>query len=250
MEAEKVAFKRHYDLEASSYDLHRYACPCRRMISELQQEFVVHMLRDAERVLDAGCGTGRFTLPLARRGMQVVALDASREMLGVARRKATEAGVAHRIEFVLGDVENLDYGDGTFDGATSIAVLRHFPSPARGIAELARVVRPGGALVLDYLNWYVFRFYEPLRGLFVHQANVPNQHFFRNYYSTFGEIRGLMVANGVQVVQRRGISKLPSHFLLCQLRLRFLAGLLRSLERAINFGAVIMVGGSKLSDSG
>jgi len=249
MDPEKVAFKRHYDLEASGYDLHRYACPCKRMISELQQEFVVRMLRDAERVLDAGCGTGRFTLPLARQGMQVVALDASQEMLDVARRKAAEAGVAHRIEFVLGDVENLDYGDGTFDGATSIAVLRHFPSPARSIGELARVVRPGGTLVLDYLNWYVFRFYEPLRSLFVHSPNVPNPHFFRNHYSTFGEIRDLMTANGVQVVQRRGVSKLPSHFFLCQLRLRFLAGLLRFLERTINFGAVVMVVGRKLSDS-
>jgi ubiquinone/menaquinone biosynthesis C-methylase UbiE len=171
-------------------------------------------------------------------------------MLDVARGKATEAGVAHRIEFVLGDVENLDYGDGTFDGATSIAVLRHLPSPARGVAELARVVRPGGALVLDYLNWYVFRFYEPMRGLLVHNPNVPNPYFFRNYYSTFGEIRDLMAASGVRVVQRRGISKLPSHFLLCRLHLRFLLGLLRSLERAINFGAVVMVGGSKLSDGG
>ncbi len=250
METEKAAFKRHYDLEAPGYDLHRYACPCKRMISGLQQEFVVRMLGDAERVLDAGCGTGRFTLPLARQGIQVVALDASREMLDVARRKATEAGVAQQVEFVLGDVENLDYGDGTFDGAVSMAVLRHFPSPARGIAELARVTRPGGVLVLDYLNRSVFRFYEPLRGLLVRNPNVPNSHFFRNYYSTFDEVRDLMAASGIQVVQRQGISKLPSHFLLCRLHLRFLASLLRLLERTINFGAVVMVGGRKLSDSG
>lgn len=248
MESGRAAFKQHYDIEATCYDSHRYACLCKRMISELQQEFVAHALRGAERVLDAGCGTGRFTLPLAQQGMHVVALDASQHMLDVACRKAQEAGVAHRIEFVVGDVENLEYEDGTFDGALSIAVLRHFASPAQGIAELARVVRPGGRLVVDYLNRHVFRFYEPLRGLFVQDPNVPGQHFFRNYYSTCGEIRTLMARNGVQLVQRQGLSKFPSHFLLCQLRLRCLAGLLRSLERNINFGAVVMVGGTKLSD--
>lgn len=249
MEFKKVAFKRHYDSEAACYDLHRYACLCKRMISELQQEFVVHLLRDAGRVLDAGCGTGRFTIPLARQGKQVVALDASQEMLDMAGRKAEEAGVAHRIEFVLGDVEHLNYQDGAFDGATSIAVLRHFPTPAPGVTELARVVRPGGTLVLDYLNRRVFRFYEPLRGLFVGNPNVPDQYFFRNYYSTFGEIRDLMASNGVQIVQYQGLSKLPSHLLLCQIHLGFLVDWLRWLERSINFGAVVMVGGRKLRGS-
>ncbi len=249
IESEKIAFRQHYDIEAACYDLHRYTCLCKRMISGLQQEFVNHVLRDAGWVLEAGCGTGRFTIPLAQQGKRIVALDASREMLAQARRKAEAAGMTHRIEFVLGDVENLGYGDSTFDGALSIAVLRHFPSPARGIAELTRVVRPGGALVLDYLNWNVFRFYEPLRGLFVQNLNVSNQHFFRNYYSTFGEIHDQLAQNRVHIVQRKGLSKLPSHFLLCQLRLRFLAGLLRSLERGINFGAVVIVGGEKLSDN-
>jgi ubiquinone/menaquinone biosynthesis C-methylase UbiE len=249
IESEKVAFERHYDIEATSYDQHRYACLCKRMISELQQEFVIRMLHDAERVLDAGCGTGRFTIPLARQGIQVVALDASKEMLTVARRKAEQAKVIHRIEFVLGDVENLDFANGGFDGAISIAVLRHFPSPAQGIAELTRVVRPGGTLIVDYLNWHMFRFYEPLRGLFIQDPNVPDQHFFRNYYSTFSEIRDLMARNGAQVVQRKGVSKLPSHLLLCQLHLGFLAGLLHSLEHNINFGAVVMVAGRKQSGS-
>jgi ubiquinone/menaquinone biosynthesis C-methylase UbiE len=247
MESEKAAFKQHYDCEASHYDSRRYTCRCKQMISKLQQEFVIDALRDAERVLDAGCGTGRFTIPLARQDKRVTALDASQEMLNVVRRKAEEVGVAHRIEFVLGDVENLDYGTGSFDGALSIAVLRHFPSPARGIAELARVVRPDGTLVVDYLNRHIFRFYEPLRGLFVKDPNVSGQHFFRNYYSTLGEIRDFMAANGVKVNYYKKVSKFPSHLLLCQLRLGFLAGLLRSLERAINFGAVVMVSGRKRS---
>lgn len=215
------------------------------MIGELQQAFVVHALRGAERVLDAGCGTGRFTITLARQGAHMVALDASQEMLLEVRRKAEEAGVAHRIEFVCGDVENLDYEAGTFDGVLSIAVLRHFPSPAKGIAELARVLRPEGTLVVDYLNWYVFRFYEPLRGLVVENPNVPNQHFFRNYYSTFDEIRKILLTNDVHVIQRKGLIKFPSHLLLCQLRLRFLATLLRFLEQSINLGAVVMVSGTK-----
>lgn len=247
---EKVAFKQHYDTEASRYDRHRYACPCKQMISQLQQEFVLDMFRDAERIFEAGCGTGRFTVPLARQGKRIVALDASPYMLRETYRKAEAAGVAHNIEFVLGDMENLGYKAGAFDGALSIAVLRHFLSPARGIAQIAHVVRPGGTVVIDYLNQHIFRFYEPLRGLFVANPNVPDQYFFRNYYSTFDEIHDYMADNGVNIIQHQGFSKLPSHFLWCQLRLSFLSGLLRLLERKLNFGAVMMIGGKKETGNG
>ncbi|MBU0492667.1 MAG: class I SAM-dependent methyltransferase [Chloroflexi bacterium] len=246
MSDEKAAFKQHYDAEASRYDAHRYACRCKRLISELQQAFVLDVLGDVGHVLDAGCGTGRFSIPLAERGVQVVAVDASPAMLAVARRKAGEAGVASHITFVQGDVEHLSFAPGSFDGAVSIAVLRHFPSPAVGIGELARVLRPGGAMALDYLNGHVFRFYEPLRGLFVRNPNVPNEHFFTNYYSTLPEVRGFLTANGVQLVRRHGLSKFPAHMLLCRLRLGTLAGPLQALERRVNLGAVVMVGGRKL----
>jgi ubiquinone/menaquinone biosynthesis C-methylase UbiE len=99
------------------------------------------------RVLDAGAGTGRFTLPLQRTGINVVAADLSLEMLreGARRAAMTDAPFAA----VSGDIERLPFGDGAFDSLVSMTVLRHFPSWREILAEYVRVVRDGGRLVFD-----------------------------------------------------------------------------------------------------
>jgi len=90
------------------------------------------------RVLDVAAGTGLITRMLEARGHEVVALDLSSEMLAVARRCGATA--------VLAAAEALPFPDATFDGLTFGYLLRYVSEPVETMRELARVVRPGGAI--------------------------------------------------------------------------------------------------------
>ena len=99
-------------------------------------------------ILDAGCGRGRNALFLARQGAAVTALDHLPEMLALCRRAAGSEGLA--LPCVTGKVESLPLASGTFDAALCTSILESIPAPAAAAAgaELHRVVRPGGHLLL------------------------------------------------------------------------------------------------------
>ncbi len=98
------------------------------------------------RWLDAACGTGLVTRALAPRVDEVVGIDMTPAMLEVATREASAAGIAN-VRFELGDVTALELPTDSFDGAITRFSLHHVPVPRRFLAELARVVRPGGWVI-------------------------------------------------------------------------------------------------------
>ena len=100
------------------------------------------VVRPGDRVLDVCCGTGDLALAAARAGGRVVGLDFSTPMLERARRKSSE------IEWVEGDALALPFADGSFDAVTIGFGLRNLPNVERGLAELRRVLRPGGRLAI------------------------------------------------------------------------------------------------------
>jgi demethylmenaquinone methyltransferase/2-methoxy-6-polyprenyl-1,4-benzoquinol methylase len=100
-------------------------------------------VRPGDRVLDACCGTGDLAVAARAAGAaEVVGLDFSEPMLERARRKAPE------LEWVRGDLLALPFGDGSFDAATVGFGVRNVEDLERGLAELARVLRPGGRLAI------------------------------------------------------------------------------------------------------
>jgi len=101
-----------------------------------------------QRVLDVATGTGLVTEELVHRySRQVVGLDQSAAMLSRAREKlARDPGLAGQVELVEGEAERLPFADGEFDHLTFTYLLRYVDDPAATLAELARVVRPGGRL--------------------------------------------------------------------------------------------------------
>jgi demethylmenaquinone methyltransferase / 2-methoxy-6-polyprenyl-1,4-benzoquinol methylase len=103
------------------------------------------------RVLDVATGTGDLAIELARRvspGGEVVGSDFAEGMLARARTKAAAAGASVQPTFEWGDALQLPYADGSFDAATVGFGARNFDDLARGLSELARVVAPGGRVVV------------------------------------------------------------------------------------------------------
>jgi demethylmenaquinone methyltransferase/2-methoxy-6-polyprenyl-1,4-benzoquinol methylase len=102
------------------------------------------VVEPGDRVLDACCGTGDLALAAARAGGRVTGLDFSERMLERARRKSAD------VEWVRGDLLELPFEDGSFDGVTVGFGVRNVSDLSRALSELRRVLRPGGkAAILE-----------------------------------------------------------------------------------------------------
>lgn len=100
-----------------------------------------------ERVLDVACGPGFFTAALAAVAREVVGLDATEALLDIARAGAAERQLAN-MSFRQGEAERMPLENDAFDLTTCRAAFHHFPEPARVLAEMKRVVRPGGRILI------------------------------------------------------------------------------------------------------
>lgn len=134
-------------------------------------------LRPAERVLDLGCGGGRHAFACLRRGAVVVALDADAvEVKGVigmmaAMVESGEVGDGGAGAAVRGDALRLPFPDGAFDRVICAEVLEHLPDDSAAMAELARVLKPGGMLAIsvprfgpELVNWALSQRYHAVAG--------------------------------------------------------------------------------------
>jgi ubiquinone/menaquinone biosynthesis C-methylase UbiE len=131
-----------YAAWSATYDL-----PGNPLISV--EEPVVQAMIDSiapGRALDAACGTGRHTKYLAEKGFDTTGIDCSPEMLELARVKVPEA------RFELGDLTAIPFASGSFDFALCALALDHTDDLRTPVAELARVVRPGGCVIISTLH--------------------------------------------------------------------------------------------------
>lgn len=104
-------------------------------------------IRGCKRILDAGCGNGRYTRFLIRQADSdafITGFDLSRHMLRRARRRLKNGRVSH----VAADLTRLPYPDAFFDAVVCGWVLEHLPDPRPGLGQLARVLQPGGKMLL------------------------------------------------------------------------------------------------------
>jgi len=133
---------------AEGFDALRFGGPIGRLVAQSQERVILSFLPEIAglRILDVGTGTGRAAIALARRGARVTGVDASAEMLAVAKRRATESGA--EVVFETGDAHRLPFADRAFDAVTCLRVLMHTPGWRQALGELCRVA--GGRVIFDY----------------------------------------------------------------------------------------------------
>jgi SAM-dependent methyltransferase len=131
-----------------------------------------------ERVLDLGCGFGRHAFEAARRGAGVVAVDAQAAEVDAVRSMAQAMAAAGELpsglpglSAVQANALALPFGDGSFDRVIASEVLEHIDDDVSAMAELARVLRPGGTIAVtvprcgpEVLNWLLSREYHDVEG--------------------------------------------------------------------------------------
>jgi SAM-dependent methyltransferase len=150
----KSAVRRYFDHEVAGYlDAYRDGQPgdSRRDVLQQRRDLALAMTpATAQRVLDIGAGPGVFTQRLLDRGSRCWVVDLSYEMVATASREVGDA--TGRVCFLVGDLDGLPFADGCLDAVICVGVLQYLPSLDFAFTELARVVAPGGQLVISFPN--------------------------------------------------------------------------------------------------
>ncbi|NQV81027.1 MAG: methyltransferase domain-containing protein [Alphaproteobacteria bacterium] len=139
---------------------------------------------DRGRALDAACGTGRIAEILLRNGHEVVGIDQSAMMLNHARARLP------RVQFETGSLHGLPVDDGAFDLAVCGLALTHVDDLSRGVAELARAVKPGGRIIITEVH--PFNVMLGAQASFSMNGNAMgvihnNEHTTGDYVRAFGQ---------------------------------------------------------------
>ncbi|MBK1730090.1 class I SAM-dependent methyltransferase [Halorhodospira halophila] len=170
--------------------------------------------------LDLGCGAGTYTRYLHEGGRKAVGLDYSQPSLHKARQRTSVD-----IPWVAGDAQRLPFGDDRFDGVLCLGVLQALPEARPALAEMARVVRPGGEIWVDALNARCLP--NALGEWRRKRAGRPAHLRYDDYTTVTGELEAL----GLEVRQVAWLLLLPGR--LGRLQLWAEGGLVRSAMRIL-----------------
>lgn len=181
------------------------------------------------KVLDVGCGEGKLAAALARRGAVVSAVDVDPAMLAAARCRIDADDIDVRL--CRADGARLPFDDSIFDSVTAVTMLCFVNSPEPVLAEMARVLRPGGALVIGELGrrslWGAHRRVRAFLGDATWRAAR---------FRTASELRNLIEDAGLVVLQERGAIYYPPYARVA----RLLATLDQWLGQKSTFGAAFI----------
>jgi ubiquinone/menaquinone biosynthesis C-methylase UbiE len=181
-----------YDQWASTYDI----SPNPQIVLEFPDVLGLLAPIAGETILDAACGTGRYTMAIAEHGAVAIGLDFSTEMLAIARRRMPAT------EFYAADLmKPLPFVSHRFDAILTAQALKHVPDLGIVISEFARVLRPGGRLVFSVTHpgmfWTDYEMREHPGFLLNEHADITHHHF--EDYTGAIEDSGLRITQIVEI---------------------------------------------------
>jgi len=203
-----------------------------RITDALEEELILEVAGDVagRRMLDVGGGDGKLVQLFARKQAQVTIMDMDSRMLDAVRHRFADAGLP--VETVEGDAARLPFPDNSFDIVTVVTVLCFVEDAGQAVAEMARVLRPGGVLLLGELNRYsLWAAWRRLRG-WLGSATWRSVHF-----RTPAGLKKLVVRAGLRVTVLRAAVFYPPF--------GWAAALSRSVDlkigRHLSFGGAFLV---------
>jgi ubiquinone/menaquinone biosynthesis C-methylase UbiE len=167
-----------------------FTTPTGSLVKKYETELILNLLspKEGEIILDAGCGTGIFTLDILSSGSKVIGLDLSLPMLMRAEKKLK----GYPLQMVLADMLKLPFPEGSFDKVVSVTALEFIKDGKAAVGELFRITKRGGRIVVATLNslspWALRRRVE---------AKERHSIFEEAIFRSADELRSLALAAGV-----------------------------------------------------
>jgi len=174
----------------------------------VRSQMVLSMIapRADEVVLDAGCGNARDLIQLAASGCKCVGIDFSPNMIEEAKKELATRNI-QRVELEVGDLTNLRFCDQTFDKVFASEVLEHVPDYRKAVSEMARVLKPGGTLVVTTPNRHSLYGFD--RYVICHRIlRLKHRHPY-DEWKTFKELASALENNGLEIVRSAGVCYVP-----------------------------------------
>jgi ubiquinone/menaquinone biosynthesis C-methylase UbiE len=140
-----------FDNEAKEYD-NWYSTKLGNLADKVESELVLNLLQPYKgmKILDAGCGTGHYSIKLAERGCDVTGIDISSNMLNIARKKSGDLNLP--VTFINASAAALPFENNLFDAVISVVAVEFMDDIEKSIEEMLRVTKPGGRIVIGTIN--------------------------------------------------------------------------------------------------
>lgn len=198
-----------YEEEAKIYDIERFSTTHGRYMDQLQKDIVLSMINSwkNKRILEVGCGTGRFTIEIANQGSIIVGLDPSIPMLKKVKEKAKDVATVGIIDLTNGSGYELPFKDFTFDGCVCINVINHLPNYDKMFKEVYRVLKPNGFFIMNFSN--MFSLFLPVALL----VNLTKRSVINDVYtqwSTLSRMKRDLLNRGFETKEIKGDTALPA----------------------------------------
>lgn len=191
-----------YDEDAKKYDEKRFSENNWQDLvhQKLLQNFLNDIPSDS-RILEIGCGTGRFTSTLVGNEFDTTTVDISHSMLQETRDRCKGLRTEAQPKLIQGDVSNLPFKNNYFDGCIIVNVLSHLPNPKKGFSEISRVVGKDGRVFTNFTN--LFSPYFPIGFVVNRRGKSVQEDVFSHWYS-WDEIDGIIANSNLEVERIRG----------------------------------------------
>ena len=177
-----------FDKKAPEYDAW-YQTQKGALVDALETECAFNLFQPEAgmHVLDAGCGTGNFSMKMAALGATIDGIDLSEPMIAYAREKAAVSPYAEQLRFHVGDLYTLPFPDNHFDAVLSMAAFEFIHEDLRALNEMMRVVKPGGRVLVGTITG------NSAWGL-EYQTHMPREDsvFHHAAFKTADEMRALL----------------------------------------------------------